>query len=60
MRGDFRRAYFSKRVLLFSVNTNNLAKAYVHMDNKEYREMKGYEQSGYNFQNTPIIVLKKR
>lgn len=25
---------------------------------KEYREMKVYEQSGYNYQNTPTIVLK--
>ena len=25
---------------------------------KEYREMKFYEQSGYNYQNTPTIVLK--
>ena len=25
---------------------------------KEYREMKDYEQSGYNYQNTPTIVLK--
>lgn len=28
------------------------------MSNKEYREMKVYEQSGYNYQNTPTIVLK--
>ena len=25
---------------------------------KEYRKMKVYEQSGYNYQNTPTIVLK--
>lgn len=25
---------------------------------KEYREMKVYEQSGYNYQNIPTIVLK--
>jgi toxic protein SymE len=25
---------------------------------KEYREMKVYEQSGYNYQNTPTLVLK--
>ncbi len=25
---------------------------------KEYRKMKVYEQPGYNYQNTPTIVLK--
>lgn len=25
---------------------------------KEYRDLKVYEQSGYNYQNTPTIVLK--
>lgn len=25
---------------------------------KEYRKIKVYEQSGYNYQNTPTIVLK--
>lgn len=53
-----KRSYFLAKRILFGKRILYWRKEKMQMAYKEYREMKVYEQSGYQYKPTPTIVLK--
>lgn len=53
-----KRSYFLAKRILSGKRILEWRKEKMLMAYKEYREMKVYEQSGYNYKPTPTIVLK--
>lgn len=53
-----KRSYFLAKRYYGGKTKLDWRKEKMFMAYKEYREMKVYEQSGYNYKPTPTIVLK--